>query len=124
MAIYDRQIATATRLVAKYGQSVVWRKVGILTPDPSQPWENTNGTTVDNSVKMVFLTKWRDELLLKYLKGTDIPTGANFGLMGVQSFVPAINDYVVRGSDNYIVKDIDIISPNGTPILYIVSFAR
>ena len=124
MAIYDRQIATATRLIEKYGQTITWRKVGILTPDATQPWENTNGTTVDYSPKMVFISKWRDQILLKYLKGTDIPTGDITGLMATQSFIPAINDTIVRGSDNYVVKDINTVSPNGTAILYVVTLSR
>lgn len=43
--------------------------------------------------------------------------------MGAVEFTPAINDVVLRGSETLRIKSIDIVAPNGDPILYKLEFA-
>ena len=50
--VYERQIATATRLIEKYGQACTWREPGTPTGNPANP---TPGLPTDYPVHIVFL---------------------------------------------------------------------
>lgn len=122
--IYDRQIAMAQSLIAKYGQTVTWRKSAVLTPDPNKPWEMVPGAATDYNPKMVFISKFKEHQFLKYIPGTEIPDGLFVGIMPAVSFVPAINDTIIRGSETLTIEKIDEVAPNGTPIVYFVTVKR
>lgn len=124
MARFDRQIATALRLIEKNGQLVKWRVVTAPIPDPTRPWENGTETVVDNDCTICFLpiTKEMRESLI-FIRGTEVPGGSVMGLMGkVDNFVPAVTDTVVRDGVVYTIKNIDILSPNGQVVLYTIEF--
>jgi hypothetical protein len=142
MGVYDRQIATALRLIAKKGQAVTWVKHNAQQGN-IQPWKTSKvpsgygvggygagGYGVGNSdapsyaVSIVFLApKSGLQALFALMQGTSIPTGAPVGLMGaVTGFTPEINDMVMRGPKAMVIKDFDIVAPNGEVILYKLEF--
>lgn len=126
MGQFDRQIATAVRLVAKYGQDIIWRTVVDGAPaNPAQPWKPTEAADTDTTAKVCFVAvrdnDWRK--LLAYLKGTEVPVGRQAGLMaGNVAFEPKLKDVVVRDGVVLTVTNIDLVSPNGQKILYILEF--
>lgn len=124
MGVFDRQIATAKTLIAKYGQSCTWRKTAVSTPNPAKPWEMLPGANTDTTVKVVFVSKFKEHFFLKYMANTEIPEGLFVGYMAAQSFTPAINDLLIRGSETLTIQAVDIVAPNGEPILYIVTVKR
>lgn len=126
MGQFDRQIATAQRLIAKYGQAVTWQTVNEGAPaNPAQPWKSSAAADTPNDATICFVpvrdNDWRK--LLAYLKGTEVPSGRLAGLMaGNVSFEPKLKDVVVRDGVTLNVTNIDLISPNGQKILYILEF--
>lgn len=123
MAQYDRQIATAIRLIAKYGQAVTWRSAN-ETENALEPWKATAGTPTDTEVSICFVpakdNEWRK--LFYYLKGTEVPAGKLAGLMGQVSFTPSLKDVVIRDGKTLRIANIDLLSPNGQKILYTLEF--
>jgi len=124
MGQFDRQIETAKRLIAKNGQTVIWRKPAVTTPDVLKPWKPAAATPTDyNDVKICFLPPGRvGQELVRYLKGTEVTTGSVQGLMSAVAFEPSANDIVIRDGKTLIIKSIDPLSPNGQIILYTIEF--
>lgn len=123
-SVFATQIATAQRLISKFGQSCTWRKTAVSTPNPAKPWEMISGTVTDTTVKVVFVSKFKEHFFLKYMANTEIPEGLFIGYMAAQNFTPAINDILIRGHETLTIQAIDIVEPNGEPILYIVTVKR
>lgn len=123
MAQFDRQIATAKRLIAKYGQTVTWRSV-VDGANASEPWKPPEAADVDHEVNICFVpvrdNEWRK--LLTYLKGSEVPGGYLAGIMGQVDFTPSLKDVVIRDGVTLRIASIDVLSPNGQKILYSVEF--
>lgn len=126
MGVFDRQIASAKRLIAKNGQFVTWRSIGEPTPvDPNKPWDETTHTQTDSSVKIAFLPTDRIGAEFRnYLAGTSVPMGKELGYMAPVDFTPSLKDVVLRGSEELSILKIDRIAPNGEIVLYIIEFAE
>jgi len=123
MGQFDRQIETAKRLIAKNGQSIVWRKLGVGMPDPLMPWKLTADTHDDYTATICFLPIGRvGQELIRYLKGTEVTTGSVRGIMRAVDFEPTANDVVIRDGKTLRIKSIDPLSPNGQIILYTIEF--
>lgn len=126
MALYDRQIETAKRMISKYGQSVTWRKRTEILEDDDKPWEPSEGdegSPVDATVSICFLPMdLQNKKLIQYMTGKEVATGFLVGLMGEVSFSVDIKDTVVRGSEVLKIASIDTLAPNGRPILHTVEF--
>lgn len=132
MGFYDRQIATARRLIERYGQAATWHSrapgVGGTAAKPAA------GVPVAHPVHIAFLPLDREYLQTTLGKsdGSDIASGMLTGYMGQVDFQPTLKDTVVRLIDGveeeYGITDrngIEIIDPNGEgAILYIVRFVR
>lgn len=136
MTVFTRQIATALRLIDKYGQYVTWQqnRADPFTPNP-MPWlAEGNATAVNNRVKIAFLPNKRVgfETIVAAAMGQEIKTGSVIGYMAQVSFVPTTEDVVLRpafgaafslGSGiQYRIAKIDELNVDGTPILYTVTF--
>lgn len=125
MGVFDRQIATAIRLINKNGELVQWIDRVATPVDPAKPWLPTGEVDTPEPVKIVFLpvgTRFLE--LLQIAAKSEVPTGSQKGLMAAVSFVPKIDSLVIRASQNrqYKIKSIDTISPNGQIILYKLEF--
>ena len=124
MAIYDRQIATALRLIAKYGEMVQWVQVRDVAPDPEKPWETGGQVRTSKDVKICFLPITAETMkTVVFLKGTEVQAGSVMGYMGAVDFEPSAKDIVNRGGELRI-ENLDCLAPNGRPILYTVVFKQ
>lgn len=126
MTVYARQIATAKRLIAAKGQSVIWRQVRDAAPaDPLKPWiASGNAVSVDNTVKIAFLPNKRlgFETLIAAAIGREILSGSVIGYMAQVSFAPTKKDVVMRGDIPYRIVNIDELNVDGAAILYTIHF--
>jgi len=124
MAQFDNAIALAQRLIAKYGQRVVWQSVTETTPNPLEPWNKVAGDPVNHPVSICFVSprdnEWRK--LIALLKGTEITVSRLAGLMGAVTFTPKQNDFVNRAGTQLKVKEFDVLAPNGQIVLYTIEF--
>jgi hypothetical protein len=126
MAVYSRQIASAKKLILKYGQNVTWRKLVNGSPvDINQPWKPTSGTVTDYTVSIAFFTtsKMNNETQT-YVKGTDIQKGSIIGYMAAVEFAPNPNDVVIRDGEQLVVEAFDVLNVNGEIIIYELKFKR
>jgi hypothetical protein len=129
MGVYDRQIASAQRMIEKYGEVVTWLQRVATGGTAAKPGSTT--TTEIAGVRMAFLPIDREYLdtYVSKMKLTDIPTGMVQAFMGQVAFTPTDKDGVRRSNGEVlnIVDDnaIEVYDPNGEGvILYILRFAR
>lgn len=125
MAQFDRQIATAQRLIKKNGQQITWRKINDATPaDPDAPWNGGTQTVVEKQPFICFVPAKDSStrIFMAYLAGTEVKTGRLAGLMGAVDFVPDDKDIVVRDGVELRIDSIDKLSPNGQAVLYMIEF--
>lgn len=123
MARFDRQIAMAHRLIKKNGQTAIWRQ--LMRPNNPGPPDDTDvSIPVDHSPFICFLpiTK-EDRQFINFLRDTnEVKTGNVLGYMGQVPFTPSAEDIVIRDGVTMAISNIDLISPNGQKILYIIEF--
>jgi len=118
---YKRQLAAAKRLIAAKGAKVTWRQPPDQTADPDKPWNAVQGDPVDFGVSIVFLPDTRKEFAA-LMKGTDVPEGAETGLMGAVEFEPQVGDMVIRNGSALRVVSLSPLQPDGVPLLYTIGF--
>lgn len=126
MGQYDRQISSAKKLIARYGEIVTWQSVLDGPPVTSdQPWKPSFPTVanVEHQVSMVFLplSKEAKETMLR-MRGTEVQTGFVMGYMGAVSFTPSLKDVVVRRGKHLRPEHIDTLEPSGEAVLYTIVF--
>ena len=119
MGKFDRQIATAKRLIQKNGQLVQWKQTE-KDVSATNPWEQVETEAVLNDVYICFLPS--TDPWIRYIKGTDVVSGGLYGLIGQVSFDISASDVVIRDSEELRIKSIDRLSPNGQNILYTIEF--
>lgn len=127
--IYARQIANALRQIKTKGQLVMWYKHQdqVTVADNTKPWKTSASDPQPDpiAVYIVFITP-KNQLanqIVHLMQNTSVPQGAPAGLMGAVDFTPTIDDKVVRSGETLRVKGITPLAPNGTPILYTLTFA-
>lgn len=127
MGVFDRTIATAKRLIARYGQDCLWQQPAPTTEDvPGYP------TVGDKPEPIPVRIAWfapRDlgrgtEEFMALMAGIEVPSGTEIGLLaGGLDFEPNDEDTVIRDGNELSVKKLDRLAPNGQAILYYVSVA-
>lgn len=128
MGTYDRQVKTANRLIAKYGQLVTVTQIPQIIADPNKPWETSDGTPVPTTVNMAFFSpsatgdSQLGKELLQYIKGMDVAFGQIRGYLGASALVPKISDIVTRDGKELKIKAADPLAPNGQAIFWIIEF--
>lgn len=130
MAGYERQIASAKRLIAKRGQVVSWRIRTEGTVDAGEvagatkwrPKVVTPSTPDDRLVSIVFLPITKEKYESLSAMGVELSTGAQMGYMGAVDFQPSQKDAVLRAGVLMPIETIDVIAPNGDPVLYEIVF--
>lgn len=124
MSQYENMIGMALRLIAKYGQEMIWRKVENGTPlDPNKPWLPGDSAFVDYIVPIAILPNDRENReTVRYLADTTLKIGDSIGYMGqVTEFAPKAKDVIVRNGIEYVIENIVSIEPNNEGvILYIL----
>ncbi|UUV44525.1 head-to-tail adaptor [Rhodobacter phage RcMotherGoose] len=130
MAGYERQIASAKKTIAKKGQVVTWRIRAQGTTDAGEvagatkwrPKAVTPATPDDRSVSIAFFPITKEKYESLRAMGVELTTGAQMGLMGAVDFEPSQKDAVLRAGVLMPIETIDVIAPNGDPILYEIVF--
>lgn len=132
MGQFDRQVATAKKLIAKNGIVMNWcRKGAPIIPDANKPWIRENGVPIVAAVPLVFVP---ESDVKRYMSGfglerSEVPTGGLFALMGQVAFTPTLMDWITFTSTPNIVygtvtDPIFDLSPNLTQdILWILRFS-
>lgn len=119
MGQFDRQIATALKLIKKNGQKVEWKQYGQNAPDSAQPWNVVSDIEVTYQPYICFLPIDRDgKEFLVSLGRSEAVAGSMYGLMGAQPFSPNLKDTVMRDGVPLDIDSIEVLSPNGQIILY------
>ena len=127
MGVFDRQIATAKRLIAKYGEPVTWHSAPTSVPsDDDQPWNGTDVKPIDRpGIRVAFFpTNSSIGQLIRMMRNSDIPTGNELGYMAQVPFeVSSLDTLTRRNGSVYRIKNIDPLDPNGEGvILYTLEF--
>lgn len=129
MGVFDRQRATATRLITKYGAACEWLKTGSSGGTAASP---TPGVLTPYPCRIVFLTPKLEGLrtFLTLIAETEIPTGGLLGLMAANiTFNPELTDSV-KMPDGSVVglldeNGIDKLDPNNEgALLWRLRFTR
>jgi hypothetical protein len=117
VTVFSNEIATAHQLIAENGQAATWQKQTEVV-NVGQPWKTTAGAPQTFPVVVVRLpVKAQPTQILS--PGTSVATNVEKLLMaGDVPFTPELNDRIVIAGDTKQVKDIDVLQPDGTPILY------
>ena len=130
MGVYDRPIATAQRMIRKYGELCQWQKPPATTNDvPGYP---TVGATPAPIPCYLAFFSGRDlgrgrglEAFLGMMQGIEVPANGEFALLaGGIEFAPENTDTITRADGSPVaIKDIDRLAPAGIPVLYYVAVA-
>lgn len=115
MAMYDRQIKTAKRLIAKYGIDSPVTSKEVVTPNPNRPWETTTVETTNNA-PICFLPA--DAKTIEMMGLTEVPVNAMLGYMGAVDFKVDLTSTILFDGKTWAIKALDILKPNGRTILY------
>jgi len=120
MAVYTRQVASAKRMIAKYGQFCNWVKPIVEVDDPDSPWNNGAGEpTTYEKIKIVFFPNPKHSLARA--QGGEVQVGASLAYMAAVNFVPSLEDTIIKADGSHAtIVAIDKIAPNGEPILFII----
>lgn len=114
MSVYTRGQATASRLLAKYGQgNILLRRTTTTTPDPDEPWNTTETTsdyTLDATVRRVEQ---------KYVDGSLIVGTEDQVTFAVPAVTPLMSDKIVVDGLVRTVKDLRPMPAAGTVVAYI-----
>lgn len=117
MARFDRQIATAKRLIARNGMVCKWKQI-TKTAIPGSPFLTGSQSEQVYDAALCFVPASD----LDYLIGTDVPATTVVALMGQVPFTPQLKDTVMRGTETLRVANIKPLAPNEQIILYAVVF--
>jgi hypothetical protein len=125
MGVFDRQIATATRVIKAKGELCQWQSAAApVIADPTKPWIATQAAPVNRLVSILFPTSSSDPLL-KLIAGSSIEQGKSKGLMAAVSFVPQLTDTVTRTDGTVLaINKLDQLKPNGQSILWYLEFKQ
>jgi hypothetical protein len=126
MGEYDRQIKSALKLIAKKGQSVIWKEIRNGAPvDPAQPWKPSEQISpVEHAVKICFIPLTKEMRESIFYSVSEVPSGAVVGLMGSVNFEASLKDVVITDGKELRIENINILSPNGQVILHTVLFKK
>lgn len=130
---YDRQAATAFRIIKDKGEAVVWAGERFaVTADAATPWLETSGVAFQEEANIAFFPldrQWSE--LIRYLKGTEVVTGSVYGIMPPHAFIDTLTDVeklrcVVTRQDGakFMPLTIEPLKINEQTILYTIEFRK
>lgn len=128
MGVFDRQIATARRLIDRYGEACLWQQPG--DKDPSKkPWQGSAVDTPDPiPVKIAFFPNGAENnfaAVLQALGDTNVNTASEYGLMAAVDFDPATSDSLTDSSGRAVeIVDLSPLRPNGEVIFWKLQLER
>lgn len=122
----------AVRLINKNGRVVsIRRDLGSTPIDPLKPWLGNTPKTEDKRTKAVFLDNDKRDLLLVLPGAADQQTIVEADLSrrvfvaakGL-SFVITIKDQLVDGDQVWEIKQVNVIGPGPTPVVYVLKVSN
>ena len=128
MGVFDRQVATARRLIERYGEACLWQKPGEKDVD-EKPWVGTSVDTPDPvPVKIAFFPNGGDASIaavIAMLGDTDVNIASEYGLMPAVDFDPATSDTLTDSTDRVVeIVKMTPLAPNGQIIFWKVWVER
>lgn len=122
MGVYDRQRATALRMIAAKGELVEWTNYAEPVVDPDKPWLGGTPVATKYDVSVLFLPASLP--LLTYRKDSEVPVKSEIGYMGSVPFELSATDTLKRANGEiYRLQKPTVYDPNGEgAILYILEF--
>ena len=133
MTVFERQIALARRMIAKNGMAVQWQSRGPLNVGGTPAKPSGASDPVLTPVKIVFLPAKQESLAgLFSMFSQDVPDVPTSGVRGLMASTvglePSVNDLVIRKPGDVLHLDlkrgIDVLAPDGEPILYFLRFTK
>ncbi len=126
MGVYDKSIAAAHRMIAKYGEECHWLKEGEAAPG-ADPWRDVrDGDDPDGlPCKIAWFPPNSNLAFLAAIAGTEVPAHSEYGLMaGDVPFEPDLSDRIQRTSGKTDILRLDKLAPNGVDnVLYTIFVA-
>ena len=127
MGTYDRQIATAERLIREKGKAVQVVRQTTVT-DPAKPWEPGVPTEVLDDAYGVFLNfnQADMETMAKMSGASEVQTSDRKVLLAAAavSGAPTTNDKLRDADGDWSIEWVQVLSPNGENILYTLRVRR
>lgn len=119
MAKYDRQVATAKKLIKKYGSIEIFRQIRDVA-DPEKPWEDDGKVTTDTPVYMVFINDSTSlaEVFAAYLAGTTIADGSTVVYIADFGLQPTNKDVLIKDGVEYRIESVETLKPATQTILH------
>ena len=128
MGVYDRQVATAERMIRTKGKPVQIVRPSATVSDPNQPWNQTPGAPVLDDAYGVFLNfNQKDmETLGKMPDASEIQSSDRKVLMAAASLIasPTRADKLRDETGDWSIEYVQVLSPNGENILYTLRVRR
>lgn len=120
--VFERQIATAKRLIERYGEACLWQQPGERDPD-AKPWRGSDENPPDPiAVKIAFFPNGGDNSIaavIAALGDTDVNIASEYGLMAAVNFDPATSDTLTDSAGNNVeIVKMTPLRPNGEIILW------
>ena len=127
MGTYDRQIATAERLIREKGKAVQVVRQTTVT-DPTKPWEPGVPTEVLDDAYGVFLNFNQSDLetMSKMSGASEVQASDRKVLLAAAALsgAPTTNDKLREADGDWSIEWVQVLSPNGENILYTLRVRR
>lgn len=123
MANYDRQIASALRMIAKYGMPCTWVKVRdvFLPGNGSKP---VGQVEEKFTASMVFFPyTFQNAQLFHELAGFNLTVGNEWALMPTVSFEPNRVDKITRAGTTYSIVALSPLKPAEQTVLWTIDLS-
>ena len=129
--VYDDDIATANELINEFGQPCFWQQPAPKSGGvPGYPGAGALPQPIPCTIAF-FSPKDLDRGVTQYMDvmpGTEVADSTQVGLMaGDVPFDPKNTDMIRRGAVDAVpisIIKMDLLAPNGTPILWFVTVAK
>lgn len=112
MANYNRQIATAKRLIKKYGSPVTFRTIRETASD-DEPWKDSIVVTEDKTVDAVFVedSTTLQQIFSAYLSGGVVPDGKTTVFLPDFGIQPTNKDVIIKDGIEYRIEKVGTLKP-------------
>ena len=118
MGKYDSQVATAKRLISKFGGAAQIMRVKEVAG--TNPWDNETQTTVHDCMAVMLDFNKRD------IDGTHIVRGDKLVYIAADdvAVTPKTSDKFKFGSNEWAIINVENLSPSGQDILFTLQVRR
>lgn len=110
---YKRQIATAKRMIKKYGTVVDYQRLREGVIDETKPWIDSGNLIETHKVDAVFITGGSSlsETFAAFMAGTTIPEGKLTIYIPDIGFQPSPKDTIIKDGIEYRFSGVGILKP-------------